>query len=293
MRIACMSVRLSRVLADTALSASLFFALGSGVAEAQHWVPPPVAVMPGTHIPYPSTYIPAPVQSNIYGMPGMAPGMQLVPDPANPRRYLGAGPPESYGPGQRQYASRFISLDETRMINPWNGEVMRSSIQPNEGIYQRPLELRDFYQRIGGKELEDSYVSRRKTRSGLIGAGIVGLSVGGALSIVGGTLFLMAALDSPDPKTGRCTISPVGCRYGNKVGYGTMMGVGLALMIGGGISLPIGVAYKADPIPASEARQLTDEYNQSLRRQLGLSPRAPAAQPPSPPPPPADTEEGQ
>lgn len=253
----------------------------TGVAHAQQWVPPPVAIMPGTHIPYPPTYIPPPVQSHVYSSPTFMPGMQTVPDPANPRQYLGAVPPERFTPAQRQYASRFISLDEIRMINPWNGEVMRTQVQPTEGIYQSPLALQDFYYRIGGKEIGDSFVSRRRTRRGLIGAGVVGLSVGGVLSIVGGTLFMMAALDSPDRITGKCTYSLVGCQTSVRRGYGAMMGVGLGLLIGGAIALPIGVSHKADPISASAARQLTDEYNQELRQQLALSPRAarPAPQP--------------
>lgn len=274
------------------LSVGLALAFPTAQAWAQQWIAPPIRTMPGTTIPYPNTYVPPPVHVQPGLMQTQALPTQLVPDPTAPAQVLGSMPYEALPPAYKKYANEFVAVDELRVVNPWNGEVMRTSIQPRQGIYQRPLKREEFYRLIGGDELGSEYASREGRRTRFIVAGAVTLSLGGVLAIVGGTMAMVAALSPTDPKTGRChPYEPMCFSQGSLIGFSVMAGAGVAGLISGMVVLFHGVGQKPDPVEPDEARRLAAGYNQALRQQLGLTPASPRPQAAPPedslPPPPA------
>lgn len=252
-----------------------------------------LSVVPAAYVP---AYTPPPYHPPVQPAPMVQVQplpTQSVPDPTAPAQVLGNTPYEMLPPAYKRYANEFVAVDELRVVNPWNGEVMRTSIQPRQGIYQRPLKREEFYRLIGGAELGREYADRESRRTRFIVGGAVTLSLSGVLAIVGGTMAMIAALSPTDPKTGRCPPYEATCfTQGSLIGFSVMAGVGVAGLISGMVVLFSGVAQKPDPVEPDEARRLAAGYNQSLRQQLGLTPSAPPPQaaPPAGTLPPAPAE---
>lgn len=252
---------------------ALALTMPAAPALAQQWVAPPIRTMPGTTIPYPSVYVPPPVHTQPGFIHSQALPTHLVADPTAPGQILGSTPYELLPPPYKKYANEFVAVDELRVINPWNGEVVRSSIQPRQGVYQRPLKREEFYRLIGGDELGQEYAAREGRRNRFIVGGAVSMSLGGILAIVGGTMAMIAAISPTDPKTGKCGPYESMCySQGTLIGFGVMAGVGTAGLISGMVVLLSGATQKPDPVEPDEARRLAAQYNQGLRQQLGLTP---------------------
>lgn len=268
---------------------SLALALPAGSAWAQARVVTGnrlLSVIPAAYVP---AYTPPPYRPVVMPTPvvQLQPlPTQVVPDPTSPAQVLGNTPYEMLPNSFKRYANEYVAVDELRVVNPWNGEVMRTSIQPRQGIYQTPLKREEFYRLIGGDELGSEYVARESRRTRFIVGGAVTLSLSGVLAIVGGTMAMIAALSPVDPKTGKCGPYDTTCyTQGSLVGFSVMAGVGTAGLIAGMVVLFSGVGQKPDPVEPAEARRLAAGYNQALRQQLGLT--TPAAAPPAVAPPPA------
>ena len=174
-------------------------------AQAQQWVAPPIRTMPGTTIPYPNVWhVPPPVHTQPGFMQSQALPTHLV-CPTRPRQGRSwAVRRLSCCHRRTKVRQRIVAVDELRVINPWNGEVVRSSIQPRQGVYQRPLKREEFYRLIGGDELG---ASTQRVRVVAIASSSVARSRcrwEASLAIVGGTMAMIAAFSPIDPKTGRC-----------------------------------------------------------------------------------------
>ena len=120
-----------------------------------------------------------------------------------------------------------------------------------------PLEGAEFYEYVGHPDLASSY----RTRSGVR----LGFYVGGLLALLGGAGYLLAGLGDPvdtDPDAP----SPIEDRLWVSVG----------LMAGGGLLMAVPAFINPHPVSPVEARKLADEFNTGLKKELGLSARAPA-----------------
>ncbi|MBL9007485.1 MAG: hypothetical protein JNJ46_24725 [Myxococcales bacterium] len=239
------------------------------VTHAQ-WIQQP-GLQPGTSIPYPPQYVPPPtLPSPILMQPQPT---QVVSDPLAPSSFLPAVPFETLSPVHKAYAQEFIALDELRVLSTWNGEVLRSSILPRQGIFQKPLPRAEFYDRIGGETLRSQYVSRSRQKIGLIAGGATGAGVGLLMAAISGVL-LPTVLFNTDiaRKEGKCPVyAPGGCGNRAIAAQATVLGIGSALLITGTVLFIAGLVKTADPIETPEARRLTMAFNEALRQRLGIT----------------------
>jgi hypothetical protein len=113
----------------------------------------------------------------------------------------------------------------------------------------------NFYRVIKREDLVTSYFKRQSARSALIGTGVTALVAGG---IVFGTSFAFSS-------TGRELYSRSSSDTAKTLQYTGIgvMGFGVALWVIGGVIDP-------HPVKYGGARQLAHDYNQELRKKLGL-----------------------
>ena len=106
-----------------------------------------------------------------------------------------------------------------------------------------------FYQQVGRPDLAAEYDRRDRIGNGMI-----------FWALVGSALSFPAIQQSYVPRVS------LHSRWQHTVGYGgwALLGSSVGLGIGGYL-------YKRDPISRDAARALSDDYNESLRRRLGLS----------------------
>ena len=240
------------------------------VAGAQRWFQPP-GLHPGTSIPYAPQFIPSAAPSQ--PILTQAQPMQVVPDPLMPASFVSAVSYDQLSPAYKVYALEYIAVDELRVLGPWNGEVLRSSIMPRQGILLKPLPLAEFYDRVGGELLRREYVSRSRQKTGLIAGGATAIGVGMVMATVGGVFLPMAISDTNTARRdGKCpTYAPGGCGSAAIDANATVLGIGSALVIAGIALFSVGLAKTTAPIEAPEARLLTMAFNQALRQRLGIT----------------------
>lgn len=164
------------------------------------------------------------------------------------------------GHSQEEYDLHYIGFEELVVVQSYGwygtGTVKQWAI-PYEGKYKKLLEGSAFYEKIGRKDLVESYDSRKTTKTAL--------TVGGAIAAVGGVVISFVGItdhrDCGRPGAGAdaCGVNVAPAIAGIAISL-----VGSGLMLGG-------ILMNPNPIDGSEARKLADEYNGKLKTQLGLS----------------------
>ena len=248
------------------------------VVNAQQWIQPS-GLQPGTSIPYAPQYIPPQVQPQPIVMQPQP--TQVVPDPLAPASFVSGVPYDQLSPAHRAYAQQFIAVDELRVLSAWNGEVVRSSILPRQGIFLKPLPLAEFYDQVGGEPLRSQYVSRSRQKTGLIAGGATGAGVGLLMTAISAVLLPTAIINTDIArKEGKCpSYSPGGCGNSAIAVNATVLGIGGAALVAGTVLFIVGLAKTAEPVEAPEARRLTMAFNLALRQRLGITSPAQMAAP--------------
>lgn len=148
------------------------------------------------------------------------------------------------------YQKSYLWFAEGVSVHPYTGRVMSTWSILYRGKYKQPIEWEDFYNTVGRKDLADEYNSGVAIRTGLVIGGIV---VGAAGA---GMMFI------PLRSTGE------GEQFDEDMKW---MYIGGGVMLAGSLVALFGAYYDPQPVDASEARRLADEYNQRLMEELGLS----------------------
>ncbi len=130
-----------------------------------------------------------------------------------------------------------------------------------EQIYAVPLEGSAFYEKIGRRDLLETYQRRVQLKNGLKILGTLTTAVGLVLSVA----VFTSNNDCPNPSRDfQCIGSG---NFKNLQLAAGLIGVGLAA--GGTGMLVAGFVINPDPVDAREARQLADEYNQKQTNPSG------------------------
>lgn len=155
-----------------------------------------------------------------------------------------------------EYQKRYLWFAEGVSVHPYTGRVMSTWSILYRGKYLEPIEWVDFYVTVGRKDLADQYKSGVAVRTGLVIGGIV-VGLAGA-----GMMFIPLRSKGDDQQ------------FEEDMKW---MYIGGGIMLAGGVVALVGAYYDPQPVGASEARRLADEYNQRLMKDLGLSPQDVAA----------------
>lgn len=175
---------------------------------------------------------------------------------------LTAAPPVYGGPVE-EYHNKYLWFAEGTKVHPYTGRVVATWSILYRGKYLQPIEWEEFYQTVGRKDLLARYRKGVCIRTGLV--------IGGIVVGLGGTgLMFIPLLSAGEDQFDRDM---------------KWLYIGGGVLLVGGLVALIGAYYDPQPVDASEARRLADEYNQRLMRELGLSPNdvgapAPPRQPP-------------
>ncbi len=130
-----------------------------------------------------------------------------------------------------------------------------------EQVYAVPLEGSAFYEKIGRRDLLETYQRRVQLKNGLKILGTLTTAVGLVLSVA----VFTSNNDCPNPSRDfQCIGSGIGKNRQLAVG---LIGVGLAAGATG--MLVAGFVINHDPVDARGARQLADEYNQKQTNASG------------------------
>ena len=204
--------------------------------------------------------------------------MVEIPNTPTPPPATAAAPPEHDAPSvdpAGEYERRYIAFRDEFAISAIHGPSITTVVltrwsQPVEGKYQRELSYPEFYERVGRNDLADRFRARRNLRIGLI--------VGGALALLGGGGVMTWQLFQNTHATDACILQGRGgCSEGSDpTGYiagGVVAGVGF-------IAMTSAWFVHVQPAEPHQVSEMADQYNQRLRRDLGLD-HHPA---PSPPP---------
>jgi hypothetical protein len=139
--------------------------------------------------------------------------------------------------------------------------VLARNWVPYRGELNQEIEPQEFYKLVGHPELGESYDSRRK--------GGIAAAVAGTGLMVGGLIYLSA-------NTGiNCDIGSSNfdmCLADHDRAFHQAAFVSTALVIVGGGAFVVGLYFYRHPHPISEteAKDMAAEYNNGIRRNLGL-----------------------
>lgn len=150
-----------------------------------------------------------------------------------------------------QFELQYIGLDEYR-------DSSGPYFVAYQGKYKRPLEGSDFYDALQRPDLASSYRSRSALKTTL--------SIAGPVTGLFGALYALGTFHS-------CASWDDSCVH-------TRAFVGLGILGGGLVMNLASWLISSDPISRSEARELVDQYNASLRDRLRLDDDAPSPRPP-------------
>jgi len=144
-----------------------------------------------------------------------------------------------------------------------------TDVTPLKGIYEQDMEWEDFYQTIGNPDYLDHFHKKQSFRHGMMWGGAIVAVVG----FVFGTPFLVDT--GLDPCFGTFSL---GGEY--VCAFGLQHVIGLSILAAGATTAVIGDGSNPHPITLEQARGLANEYNQNLRKELGLEQRQSAISPP-------------
>jgi hypothetical protein len=162
-----------------------------------------------------------------------------------------------------EYQNKYLWFAEGVSVHPYTGRVTGTWSILYRGKYLEPIEWEDFYETVGRKDLADRYNSGVAVRTGLVIGGIV-------VGLAGAGLMFIPLRSAGDDQ-----------QFEEDMKW---MYIGGGVLLAGAVVALVGAYYDPQPVGASEARRLADEYNKRLMKDLGLTPGdvpapAPAQQP--------------
>lgn len=153
-----------------------------------------------------------------------------------------------------EYEKSYIGFEDFARVNANSGAVLSTHSVPYQGKYKKPLEGAAFYQAVGRLDLAEQYRQRFNTRTAMGIGGILGIVAGAAVIAMP---LITETCSMGSPEFSACTAPSLYIGGGMIAG-----GAVLALMTG---------SYNPDPVTPSEARELADKYNKSLKTRLNLA----------------------
>ncbi|HVE82071.1 MAG TPA: hypothetical protein VND93_04465 [Myxococcales bacterium] len=157
---------------------------------------------------------------------------------------------------QQKYDEQYIWFADLTGVNQY-GQVVGTWSFAYEGKYQKLLTMDQLLIKVGRQDLARDYAAKNSQKSLLV-------ITGGAALIASGGLLPLALLSACAAKSAQ-NYDCVRYDWTNTALVGGLAAGGLGLMIWGfGIKMPV------EPV---EVRKMADEYNQKLKRDLGLSAR--------------------
>lgn len=156
-----------------------------------------------------------------------------------------------------------VRFGDDLVVSGHNGNVSvsRAWVAVRGDSNQR-LSPREFYQLMGRPELADKYQARRNLGTGL--------AVAGTVMIVGSLGYSIYSAATQEDCSSPDASADCFERNGEQFSRGTTIGIvgGAAGILVAGIG--VYQMRRAHPVSENEAKQLADQYNEELRRDLGL-----------------------
>lgn len=143
-----------------------------------------------------------------------------------------------------EYEKKRIWIEDLTLVNQY-GQPVASLSNVYQGKYKKPLIGADFYRAVGRADLANKFEASNRSRKRWGTAGFT--------TMMAGTVLSLASLNYLDEKEGT-----------------TMLVGGLGLVLAGPM-IARGGPGNPHPVSAEEARQLVDEYNESLKASKGVS----------------------
>jgi hypothetical protein len=149
-----------------------------------------------------------------------------------------------------EFEQRQIRFETVHAFDPYHG-TWSSILSIREGFPGTILDGAAFYEKVGRPDLAERYESILQWKSGLTWGGVAAI-VAGVLtaSLTPMDMDLEGGIDSPDR---------------------TWVLVGAGLTVGGITAMVVGALLNPHPVTYREAHRMADDYNDSLRRELGLT----------------------
>ncbi|MBN2359500.1 MAG: hypothetical protein JXR83_08590 [Deltaproteobacteria bacterium] len=162
---------------------------------------------------------------------------------------------------QHQARERFekevVWFEDMVAVDTGSGAVVNSWTNAYQGKYKKPLAGDEFYETVGRPDLAEQYRSSETVRNALIVPGSV-LGGLGLLAVSMSPLALLIPDSALDDDTKMTLV------FGTLIGGAGVAGVGVVVgMVGGAIN--------PHPVEPTEARELADDFNKKLARDLGLT----------------------
>ncbi len=169
---------------------------------------------------------------------------------------------------QEQYDRRFIWFGDSALVSVSTGQIVSTWSDAYRGKYRELLSQESFLEAVGHPEIARDIRNTRTPKALLLVGGLVAATVGLTWGLIAATSFpCERRLNS----TSQCTSTDFSGAY-----------VPGGLLIGG-IAAMIGSAFIHVPtVQVHEARRMAEEYNEQLKKELGLptsASREPTAEP--------------
>ncbi|MBT3223880.1 MAG: hypothetical protein HN348_32835, partial [Proteobacteria bacterium] len=154
---------------------------------------------------------------------------------------------------QQQYEERFVWFQGMASVSVESGAILSTWSVPYKGKYKEPLNGAHFYSYIDQDDLAKKYKKRLATRLGVAAVGIA--------AVAGGTVYALIPGKSDE--------------YGISSFDNMVPGL---IVAGTGAVVMAGAVYLINPHPVdvSARYRMADEFNQSLRNELGMSANLPS-----------------
>ena len=190
----------------------------------------------------------------------------------------GAAPPtgaqEESGPSARQeYDEKYIWAEDFPVVYG-NRHYVTTTTGTFffQGKYRKPLAGADLYDAIGRPDLATIYRDRLTRRSILMGAGLA--------LLIGGWVYIAAGASTGNPDVNLPPDQFAREAQAAQDAARNAATVGAVISTGGLALIAIGASLRVDPLDASEARRLVDEYDRGLQEKLGPGAAGPGESPP-------------
>jgi hypothetical protein len=161
-----------------------------------------------------------------------------------------------------EYEKRILWFEDYVGINQ-RGTVVASWTQPFQGKYKKPLGWSEFYSLVERPDLALSYSTWMATKYSLM--------FGGFAATIGGVLLPLLWTSGGEEYCGKVG-SNGSCRYYSyteKTRPGLIPGIAIGSV--GLVATIWSLFINPQPIMPSEARELADEHNKKLKRELGAT----------------------